>query len=97
MRSRAALDIDEVPLLSRSFLSTTIFPNVALEECTVPSGPGGPALLRISVPTGTPAVWVPALGDPALAYQGELLLPRGVRMAVRGSHDEAGTLVLTAR
>jgi len=59
--------------VTRSFLSTTIFRDVAVAEFTLPPGSDGPAILEIDVPAGTPAVWVPPLGDPALAYQGELL------------------------
>ncbi|MGH3848293.1 MAG: ADP-ribosyltransferase [Pseudonocardiaceae bacterium] len=81
-------------LVADSFLSTTIFREVALDEFTKPAGPGGPALLEISVPAGTPALWVPPIGDPALAYQGELLLDLGSRIAVRGERQEGGILVL---
>ncbi|HVA44224.1 MAG TPA: ADP-ribosyltransferase [Acidimicrobiales bacterium] len=93
LRSRTGLPLDP-NLEAASFLSTTIARDVALAEFTVPSGPGGPVLLEISVPAGTPGVWAPALGDPALAYQGELLLGRGVQLAVRDRRDEAGILVL---
>jgi len=81
-------------LVADSFLSTTIFRKVALDEFTKPAGPGGPSLLEISVPTGTPALWVPPIGDPALAYQGELLLDLGSRIAVRSERQEGGILVL---
>ena len=95
LRSRVGLDIvGDVPLVTRSFLSTTIVRGVAVSEFTVPPGPGGPAILEIDVPAGTPAVWVPPLGDPALAYQGELLLPRRLPLMVRASRDEAGILVV---
>ncbi|MHB1444982.1 MAG: ADP-ribosyltransferase [Acidimicrobiales bacterium] len=93
LRGRTGLSLDP-NLESRSFLSTTIARDVALGEFTVPSGPGGSVLFEISVPAGTPGVWVPALGDPALAYQGELLLGRGVQLAVRDRRDEGGILVL---
>lgn len=43
---------DQRVLVANSFLSTTIFREVALEEFTKPAGPGGPALLEISVPAG---------------------------------------------
>lgn len=95
LRSRVGLDIvADVPLVTRSFLSTTIVRDVAVSEFIKPPGPGGPALLEIDVPAGTPAVWVPPLGDPALAYQGELLLPRRLPLTVRASRDEAGILVV---
>lgn len=94
LRSQVGFDVDESPAVSGSFLSTTVFRDVAIGEFTVPPGPGGPALLEIEVPAGTPGVWVPPLGDPALAYQGELLLGREVRLAVRDSDVEAGILVV---
>lgn len=84
----------DVPLVTRSFLSTTIVRDVAVSEFTIPPGRGGPALLEIDVPVGTPAIWVPPLGDPMLAYQGELLLPRRLPLSVRASRDEAGILVV---
>lgn len=79
---------------STAFLSTTIYREVALDEFTTPAGTGGPALIEIEVPAGSPALWVPPLGDPALAYQGELLLPRGVSVRVRGHRVDAGILVI---
>ncbi len=85
---------EERVLVTASFLSTTIFREVALEEFTKPAGPGGPALLEISVPAGTPALWLPPVGDPALAYQGELLLDSGSLMAVRGERQDGGIVVL---
>lgn len=94
LRSRVGFDVDESPAVSRSFLSTTVFRDVAIGEFTVPPGHGGPALLEIDVPAGTPGVWVPPLGESALAYQGELLLGREVRLAVRDSDVEAGILVV---
>ena len=46
-------------------LSTSVYRDVALDEFTVPSGRGGPALFEIDVAPGTPALWVPPVGDPA--------------------------------
>ncbi len=77
-----------------TFLSTSIYRDVALDELTVPSGRGGPALFEIDVAPGTKALWVPPVGDPALAYQGELLFPRRTSLLVRGERDEGGILVL---
>lgn len=85
---------EESVLVADSFLSTTIFWEVALDEFMRPAGSGGPALLEISVPAGTPALWLPPVGDPALAYQGELLFDRATRIAVRGDRQEGGILVL---
>lgn len=94
LRSRVGFDVDESPAVSRSFLSTTVFRDVAVREFTVPPGPGGPAVLEIDVPAGTPGVWGPPLGDRALAYQGEVLLGREVRLVVRDSDFKAGILVV---
>lgn len=95
LRSRVGLDtVADVPLVTRSFLSTTIVRDVAVREFTIPPGPGGPALLEIDVPAGTPAIWVAPLGDPTLAYQGELLPPRRLPLSVRASRDDAGILVV---
>lgn len=77
-----------------TFLSTSVYRDVALDEFTVPPGRGGPALFEIDVAPGTPALWVPPVGDPALAYQGELLFPRRTPLLVRGERDEGGILVL---
>lgn len=77
-----------------TFLSTSISRDVALEEFAAPPGPGGPALFEVAVPAGTQGLWLPPIGDPELAYQGELLLPRRTRLLVRGERDEAGILVL---
>lgn len=92
LRSRAGLT--DVRIITRSFLATTIVRDIAIDEFTVPPAPGGPALLEIDVPAGVPAVWVPPLGDPALAYQGELLLPRRLLLLVRSSSEEAGIVVV---
>lgn len=68
---------------------------MALDEFVRPAGPGGPALLEISVPAGTPALWVPPIGDPwSGPYQGELLFDRPTRIAVRGERQEGGILVV---
>ena len=43
LRSRVGLDIiGDVPLVTRSFLSTAIVRDVAVSEFTMPKGPGGP-------------------------------------------------------
>lgn len=76
-----------------TFLSTSIFRDVALEEFAAPPGPGGPALFEVVVPGGTQGLWLPPIGDPELGYQGELLLPRRTRLLVRAEREEAGILV----
>ena len=77
-----------------TFLSTSISREVALQEFTVPAGVGGPALFEITLPAATPALWLPPVGDPELAYQGELVLPRQTSIFVRGERVEAGILIL---
>jgi len=77
-----------------TFLSTTISRDVAAEEFATPPGPGGPALLEMDVPAGAPGLWVPPIGDPVFAYQGELLLPRRTQVLVRGERYEAGIIIL---
>lgn len=79
---------------AESFLSTSIHRRVAIDEFTAPTGTGGPVLFEIQLPEGASALWVPPVGDPELAYQGELLLPRRTRLGVRAERDEAGILVL---
>lgn len=80
--------------IADTFVSTTIYKQVAIDEFTQPPGPGGPILLDIDAPAGTPGLWLPPAGEPDLAYQGELLLPRETRIGVRGQRTEAGILVL---
>jgi len=81
-------------LVAETFVSTTIYKQVAFDEFTRPPGPSGPALLEMHAPAGTPGLWLPPAGDPDLAYQGELLLPRETRIAIRGERVEAGILLL---
>ena len=50
--------------------------------------------MEIEVPVGAPAIWVPPLGDPALAYQQELILDRRARVHVGDRHVDGGTLVV---
>ncbi len=77
-----------------AFMSTSIHRAVAVDEFAAPPGPGGAALLKVAVPAGTPALWLPPVGDPDLAYQGELLLARDGRIIVKGELVEAGILVV---
>lgn len=77
-----------------SFVSTSIHRHVALEEFTEPPGPGGPVLLKISAPAGTTGLWVPPVGDPTLAYQGELILPRLTRLRISAVDTTADILTV---
>ncbi|HEX8003133.1 MAG TPA: ADP-ribosyltransferase [Mycobacteriales bacterium] len=77
---RGVGDIDEVvpPLdgevLARAaFLSATLDEGIARRDFAV--GPR-PALLRLALHRGVPALWVPPVGRRDLAYEQELLLPR---------------------
>ncbi|MDF3308723.1 hypothetical protein P3H15_27270 [Rhodococcus sp. T2V] len=71
----------EVP--APGMLAVTTSRSLAVREFTDPSFGGGPALLRMSIGSGTPAAWVKLVGDPDMAYQRELLLADGQRMRVR--------------
>lgn len=63
--------------------ATTIYREVAEAEFLVPPGEGGPVLFSMTVPAGTPAVWMPVAGDPVEAAQGELLLTNGLEVTLR--------------
>lgn len=93
LRRSDAVDLTSSEV-SRSFLSTSVARDVAITEFTAPPGSGGPALLELDVPAGTDAIWVPPLGDPSLAYQGELILDRGIRIIARRSRTVADILVV---
>lgn len=51
-----------------------------------------PVLLEIAAPVGTRALWVPPVGDWALAYQGELILPRRTRLRIEAVGATVGSL-----
>lgn len=93
LRSRDALDLTSL-YVAETFVSTSLEREVAIEEFTVPPGESGPALLELEVPAGVAAIWAPPLGDPALAYQAELILDRGVRIIPRQQRTEAGILIV---
>lgn len=82
-------------LVPRGFVSTSIYRDVAVSEFTVPAAAGRGALLEIDVPVGTPAIWVPPLGVPELARQGELVLNRGIRLSLGDCRAEGGIVVVT--
>lgn len=97
-RSRLRV-LGDQPALGRTIeaethLSTTLNRQVALDEFTTPPGPGGPVLFELVAPEGTRGLWLPPVGDPTLAYQQELLLPRDTRIAVRGERKDSGIIVL---
>lgn len=57
------------------FVSTSIYEQVASTEFTEPGR--APALLKVVAKAGVRAIWIPPLGKPGLAYQGELLFLPG--------------------
>lgn len=66
---------------ARGFLATSTLRS-AVEAFLVPDGPGGAVILKLTVPSGEPALWVPPLGDPSLAPQAELVLRPDRRILV---------------
>jgi hypothetical protein len=69
----------DVEVVAR-FLSTSVYEQVARDEFTTPGR--NPAILKITARAGTPAVWMPPLGDSAMSYQGELLFQPGCRLRI---------------
>lgn len=82
--------VDKVRLAA-GFLSTTTHRSVAVSEFV---GSKRGALLRIRVPAGTKAAWLPAAGDPSLGYQGELLLEEDLYLHINATSEEDGILIL---
>ncbi|WP_072689289.1 VG15 protein [Rhodococcus marinonascens] len=68
---------------ANGLLAVSTSRSLAVEEFTKPSFGGGPALLRVSIQSGTPAAWVKLVGEPDMQYQRELLLSDGHLMRVR--------------
>lgn len=93
LRRADAVDLSASEV-SRSFLSTSIARDVAINEFTAPPGGGGPALLELDIPAGADSIWVPPLGDQSLAYQGELILNPGIRIIPHRSRTVAGILIV---
>ncbi|MCT7369454.1 hypothetical protein [Mycolicibacterium llatzerense] len=62
------------------FMATTLHRQVAASEFTRPGK--NPALVKITARTGSRVVWVPPLGDPTMAGQGELTFTRGHQVAI---------------
>lgn len=77
--------------VAAGFLSTTLFRSIAMSEFV---GPKQGALLRIRVPTGIKAAWLPPVGDPTLGYQGELLLEEDLQLHIQAVSDESGILII---
>lgn len=69
------------------YVATSVLRTVALSEFTASAG----ALMELSIPAGTPALWVAGVGSPHLRRQGELLLPEGMQIYI-GDHRREGDL-----
>lgn len=76
------------------FVAAAIDPNVARDEFT---GPGrDPAVLKIRAKAGTGAIWIPPIGDPDVAYQGELLLIPGSMLRILAVATMSGLPMIEA-
>jgi hypothetical protein len=77
----------------RGYLAATAIEKVAREEFVGPRG----ALIEITLPVGTPVLWVAGVGHPLLWRQGELLLRDKTTLHVY-SLSQAGSIpTLTAK
>lgn len=76
----------------RRFMSTTVHKNVARGEFTRPSK--SPALLKVTAHAGAAAVWMPPIGDPEMAYQGELLFRPGCLLRILAVDTSADVPVI---
>lgn len=74
------------------YLPTSLLRSEA-EEFTAPAGHGGPVLMRLVAPKGTPAAWVPPLGRAELAYQAELLFDARTGVII-DSVERVGDIVI---
>lgn len=84
----------ELPL--PGYLATSVRRSIA-EQFRAPPGPGGSVLLQLTVPSGTPAAWVPPLGRTDLADQAELLFDAHRRIMVESVHHADGTTIIVGR
>lgn len=79
---------------AKGFLSTTVHRDVAVDEFTQPPLGGGPAILELEVSEGTKAAWMPKVGDPDMAPQGELLLGDSTHIRVREVTEHDGQTII---
>jgi hypothetical protein len=61
-------------------MSTSVHEQVVRDEFIHPGKDA--ALLKVTARAGTAAVWMPPIGDPAMAYQGELLFRPGAMLRI---------------
>jgi len=67
-------------LRPRGLLAVTVRRAIAVDQFTVPPLSGGPVLVELRIPAGTPAAWISLAGAPALRGQHELLLRSRTRL-----------------
>jgi hypothetical protein len=75
------------------YMTTTVSRAVAVDEFTGERG----VLLEISVPVGTPALWVAGVGHPMLRRQGELLLQDRIDLHVYSLGSSGHVPVLSGK
>lgn len=76
------------------FVAATIDPAVARDEFTRPGR--DPAVFKITAKAGTGAIWIPPIGDPDEAYQGELLVMPGSMLRILAVNTMSGLPVIEA-
>lgn len=64
------------------YIEGTVAPEHARAQLPQRPHGGGPALVRLHVPEGTPAAWLPSVGTPDIAPPGALLLGAGTTLTV---------------
>lgn len=79
------------PEIVNRFMSTTVYEHLARDEFTRPSR--DPAVPKVTARAGSYAIWMPPIGSPQMAYQGELLFTRGHLLRIR-SVDMSGEVPL---
>lgn len=66
--------------IENRFTSSTVSPEKAAPEFTHPGQT--PAIMQIIARPGTPAVWIPPLGNPVYTGQSELLFVAGITVRI---------------
>lgn len=75
----------------QGFASCSVVMSVAVEGFTEP---GAPALLRVAVPSGVRAAWMPLVGRAGYADEYELLLEDDLAFEVTAVEESGGILIL---